>query len=82
MPGGKTAASSHALGIPDALRLGQALDRIPGRLLVFAVEAGTLDTGVGLSPPVADAVPDVVDAVLRELSRLSGPAAVSPRPPV
>ena len=67
LPGGKAAASSHALGIPDALLLGQALDQVPGRLLVFAVEAATLDLGVGLSPSVAAALPAVVDSVLHEL---------------
>lgn len=68
LPDGKAAASSHALGIPDALLLGQALDRVPGRLVVFAVEAANLDLGVGLSHPVVAAVPDVVDAVLYELA--------------
>ena len=80
LPGGKGVASSHALGIPDALLLGQALDRVPGRLLVFAVEAANLDLGVGLSHPVAAAVPAVVDAVLREVSPRFGRAGASPPP--
>ncbi|TNC24171.1 hydrogenase maturation protease [Amycolatopsis alkalitolerans] len=60
-------ASSHALGIPDAVRLAKELDRLPGRLLVFAVEAADLSLGVGLTPPVAAAVPRVVEAITGEL---------------
>ncbi|GAA4553335.1 hydrogenase maturation protease [Amycolatopsis samaneae] len=62
-PPGRGTASSHALGIPDAVRLGAALGRVPGELVVFAVEAANLDLGVGLSPPVAAAVPEVARAV-------------------
>ncbi|KZM74694.1 hydrogenase maturation protease [Nocardia terpenica] len=64
------ATSSHALGIPDALPLGRALGRVPGELVVLAVEAARLDLGAGLSDPVAAAVPRVVQAVLAELERL------------
>lgn len=64
------AASSHALGIPDAVPLARLLDRVPAELVVLAVEAQRLDLGVGLSAPVAAAVPDVVAAVLTELARL------------
>ncbi|MFQ6328605.1 MULTISPECIES: hydrogenase maturation protease [unclassified Nocardia] len=64
-----TAASSHTLGIHDALPLGRALGRLPGRIVVIAVDVACLELGVGLSEPVADAVPRAVDAVVRELRR-------------
>jgi hydrogenase maturation protease len=67
--GPAAAASSHALGIPDALRLGQVLDRVPGRLVVYAVEAARLDLGLGLSPEVSAALPQLIRAVLAELAR-------------
>lgn len=69
------AASSHAFGVPDALRLGQVLGRVPSRLVVLAVEAARLDLGTGLSPEVSAALPVVVQAVLEELA---APAARSP----
>ncbi|MFD2417081.1 hydrogenase maturation protease [Amycolatopsis pigmentata] len=62
--GGGGAASSHALGIPEALLLGQALGRVPRRLVVLAVEAADLDLGTGLSEPVTAVFPEVVAAVL------------------
>jgi hypothetical protein len=36
------AASSHGLGFDDAIRLAVALDRMPGRLIVHAIEAADL----------------------------------------
>ena len=67
IPRGGRVASSHGLGIPEALLLGQALDRIPRRMAVFAVEAAELGHGNGLSAAVAAALPDLAEAVLAEL---------------
>lgn len=72
--GGAHPMSSHALGIADALLLGRALGRVPREVVVVAVEAASLDLGVGLSAPVAAAVPHVVRTVLTELRRLDRPA--------
>ncbi|MFD8496369.1 hydrogenase maturation protease [Amycolatopsis sp. NPDC059657] len=68
LPAGGGAASSHAMGVPEAFRLGRALGRVPGRLVVFTVEAADLGVGPGLSEPVAAAVPAVVAAVLADLA--------------
>ncbi|BBX20289.1 hydrogenase maturation protease [Mycolicibacterium duvalii] len=65
-----SATSSHAVGIPEAVRLGQALGRVPAELVVIAVEADSLVLGDGLSGPVAAAAPEVLRTVLRELSRV------------
>lgn len=59
--------SSHHLDIAEALALGQALDRVPDRLVVFTVEAADVGHGEGLTRPVAAAVPDVVAAVVAEI---------------
>jgi hydrogenase maturation protease len=60
-------ASSHGLGLDDAIALATALDRMPGRLIVHAIEAADLTQGPGLSPPVAAAVDAVARAVLDDL---------------
>jgi hydrogenase maturation protease len=60
-------SSTHGLGIPEAVRLAEALDRAPQRLVVYAVEAADIGFGVGLSDEVARAVPEVIRAVLAEL---------------
>jgi hydrogenase maturation protease len=60
-------AGSHGLGLDDAIALAAVLDRMPGRLIVHAIEAADLTQGPGLSPPVAAAVGTVARAVLGDL---------------
>lgn len=62
--------SSHALGVFEAVRLAESMNRIPGRVVVFAVDAARLDLGSGLSTAVAAAVPRTVAAVVEELERV------------
>jgi hydrogenase maturation protease len=65
--GTRQGASSHGLGLDDAIALATALDRMPGRLAVHAIEAADLAQGPGLSPPVAAVVDTVARAVLGDL---------------
>jgi len=60
-------ASSQGLGLDDAIGLAMALDRMPRRLIVYAIEAADLAQGVGLTPEVASAVDVVAAAVLDDL---------------
>jgi len=60
--------SSHGLGLGEAVGLAQALGRMPGRLIVHAVEAADLGTGPGLSEPVAATAGALAAAVLRDLT--------------
>jgi hydrogenase maturation protease len=69
------AASSHGLGLDDAVGLAVALDRMPGRLIVHAIEAADLGQGPGLTPPVAAAVAAAADAVLVDLGPYIQPAS-------
>ena len=63
-----SSVSSHGLGLEDAIGLALALDRMPGRLVVHAVEAADLTQGTGLTPAVAAVIDELAAAVLRELS--------------
>ena len=60
-------ASSHGLGLDDAISLAVALDRMPGRLIVHAIEAADLSHGTGLTPAVAAAVGVVATAILDDI---------------
>jgi hydrogenase maturation protease len=60
-------ASSHGLGLDDAIGLAVALDRMPGRLIVYAIEAADLAQGAGLTPEVASAVDVVAGAILDDI---------------
>ena len=69
---GRGASSSHAAGVAEAVALGRALERMPGRLVVVGVEVAAVGDGPGLSGPVAAAVPAAVAAVQAEVA--DGPA--------
>ena len=60
-------ASSHGFGLDNAVALALALDRMPGRLIVHAIEAADLTHGTGLTPPVAAAVGTVATAILDDI---------------
>jgi hydrogenase maturation protease len=68
--GGSPGTSTHGFGLDEALGLAQALDRMPQRLVVHAVEAGDLSPGTGLTPHVAAAIDRLVAAVLRDVGGL------------
>ena len=51
------------------MELGRVLGRMPQQLILYAIEVADVSIGLGLSAPVAAAVPALVDAVLRELGR-------------
>ena len=69
LAGATRTASSHGFGLDDAIRLALALDRMPGRLIVHAIEAADLNQGTGLTLFVAAAVDEVAGAVLSDISR-------------
>jgi len=62
-------ASTHGLGLVQAVQLGLALNRMAAELQTFGVEIADVSHGVGLTPAVADALPALRDAVVEELSR-------------
>jgi hydrogenase maturation protease len=74
LAGATRTASSHGFGLDDAIQLALALDRMPGRLIVHAIEAADLTQGTGLTPPVAAAVDEVAGAVLSDLRGAGSPA--------
>jgi hydrogenase maturation protease len=56
------AASTHGLGVAEAVALGEALGNLPRELLLVGIEVADTSYGVGLSDAVAAAVPAAVAA--------------------
>lgn len=65
----RTSLSSHGLGLAEALGLAAAMGPTP-RVVFLGVEVADVTAGAGLSPPVAAALPDLVERLLTEVSRL------------
>lgn len=59
---GWAAGGTHALGLAAAVELCRALGRLPDRLMVVGVEVANVSPGTELTPAVAAAVPDAVEA--------------------
>jgi hydrogenase maturation protease len=60
----RSSASTHLVGLADAIELARALGRLPPRVTVYAIEGERFDTGAPVSTPVAAAI----NAVVRELT--------------
>jgi Ni,Fe-hydrogenase maturation factor len=67
MPRTGWAGSTHTLGLSEAVGLGMALDRMPQRLVVHAIEAADLTVGTGMTPAVATAVDGAAAAVRHDI---------------
>jgi len=59
-------ASTHVLGLADAIELSRALNMLPPRVVVFGVEARDTTPGIGLSREVECALPRLVDAIYHQ----------------
>ena len=60
-------AGSHALGVGSAVALGQALDHMPTRLVVFGIEGADWGHGDAVSENVEEAVAEVAARVAAEI---------------
>ncbi|MFF9481877.1 hydrogenase maturation protease [Streptomyces sp. NPDC014733] len=69
------ATSSHGLGLGSAAELARALDRLPGRLIVYAVEAADSSLGPGLSAPVAATVEPLAERIAHDIADHLGATA-------
>lgn len=65
-------ASSHAVGLGEALALGAALGRLPATVVVLGVAAERFAAGAAMSPAVAAAVGTLAGLARSEVLRLSG----------
>lgn len=64
---GTERASSHGLGVREALGLAAALGKLPPRVILWGIEVASTAPGEGLSPAVAATLPIVVAGLCREL---------------
>ncbi|MFJ7333178.1 hydrogenase maturation protease [Streptomyces sp. NPDC101116] len=61
--------SSHGLGLGEAVELARVLGRLPGHLVVYAVEGADTSVGAGLSPALEGVVEPLVASVEDEIVR-------------
>jgi hydrogenase maturation protease len=66
--GGGQHLNVHYAGLREALLLAQALGSLPPEVGVFGVQPASTDWGSALSPEVQEALPDLIDAILGEVT--------------
>jgi len=57
------AASSHGLDLGEAVELARVLDRLPTRLVLYAIEVADVRLGTGVCPAVAAAAVRVAEEI-------------------
>jgi hydrogenase maturation protease len=70
LPIGFALHSSHALGVAETVELARSLGRLPQCLIAYLVEGECFEAGAPLSQAVAEAVEDVAESVVSELSAI------------
>ncbi len=71
---GSSPASTHGFGVHEAIRLAQALGRVPRSLRIYGIEAGQFATGGVLSAEVQRAVLHVTGQIRTEIVSSAAPA--------
>jgi hydrogenase maturation protease len=59
-----TTATSHSLRFGEVVALARALDRLPAKMIVYAIEVCDVEFGQGLSEPVEAAASQVAEQIL------------------
>ena len=64
----RTNASTHGLGVAEAIELAYVLNQLPMRLRVYGIEGRRFELGAEISPHVQRAVAEVVGRLIADLS--------------
>ena len=70
--------SVHQIGVSDLLEGARLQNRLPPKLILWGIAAGSTELGIGLTPAVAGSMQRLVGSVLREAAALGCP--FEPRP--
>ena len=70
LPAELAQTSTHDIGVSDAIELARAMDMLPMRVIVYAIEVKHLDHGRTLSPSVEQAIPEVATSIIQEVKKI------------
>jgi len=69
--------SLHQIGLGEVLALAEALEVAPAELVIIGIQPSRIEGGVGLSPEVEGAIPQIIRIILDELDAIGiSPALV------
>ncbi len=70
LPASGRSASTHLVGVAEAIELGGVVDMLPDDLVVYGIEIGRVEPGVTLSPEIEAAADEVVGLVVAEMAEI------------
>ena len=76
LPSDSFGASTHGMGLAQAIELARSFDQLPQRCIVFAVEGDSFEIGAPLSPAVQESVPIVVQRLWEEIAAIAREGAI------
>jgi hydrogenase maturation protease len=59
--------STHSISVGEAIELAQTMNQLPPWCIVFGIEGERFDFGTSLTPAVAEAVPLLVDMIVKTI---------------
>jgi hydrogenase maturation protease len=74
-------SSSHGLGVAEALALGQVLQELPPRLIIYGIEGKRFGPGQEVSLEVAAAIPEAARRIEAEIQGWLGGESLEEHPP-
>jgi hydrogenase maturation protease len=69
LPPGFGGATTHHVGLGEAVAMARTLGRLPANVVVFGIEGERFELGAELTPAVAEAVPAVATAICLEVAQ-------------
>jgi hydrogenase maturation protease len=59
----------HGAGLIDALMIGDAMQILPRKISIYAVQPSNNHAGIGLSPEMRACIPVICDSIIAEINR-------------
>ncbi|MEA2010679.1 MAG: hydrogenase maturation protease, partial [Actinomycetota bacterium] len=72
-PSSWRSASTHLIGVVEAIELGDAVDILPDELVVYGIEIGKVEPGVELAPEIDAAADEAVAMIAAEIAVVRSP---------
>lgn len=76
----ETKISPHQMGLKDLLAVARLLGHLPGEMVLWGVQPGSIEMDTELTPEVACRLEALQEGVLRELAEIGVPAVPAPSP--
>jgi len=62
--------STHRFSVGEAVELARVMNQLPGHMVLYGIEGGSFEAGTALSRSVEEAVPKVIELVLKQIRRV------------